>query len=93
MENLPKAKKCIEQYISKASTQETTARSRNMEYDFTGIFYDLLRWVSVTLMPLSTSVSQSPHALGVWALAGGGGRMTDGSFLESWCLNWALSQV
>lgn len=26
MENLPKAKKCIEQYISKASTQDTTAK-------------------------------------------------------------------
>lgn len=58
-----------------------------MEYDFTGMFYDLLRWVSVAHISLKMSMSQSPHALGVWALAGRGGRMTDGSFLESWCLN------
>lgn len=54
----------------------------NMEYDFTGMSSTLLRWISVALVQLSTSVSQTPGALGVWALARKGGRMIEESFLE-----------
>lgn len=62
----------------------------NMEYDFTGMFSALLRWISVALVRLSTSVSQTPGALAVWALARKGGRMIEASFLEDLVLKSGL---
>lgn len=44
----------------------------------------------MVLVPLSMSVSQSPGALGVRALAGECGRMIERSFLEDLVLNSGL---
>lgn len=45
----------------------------------------------MALLLLSTSVSQSPGILGVWALAGEGGSMTlEGNFLEEMVLESGL---